>query len=301
MRIFGIFLFGLSTLILTVITVLFFSFYNSFNRTEFLFDQYKSSGVYSSISSAVKDQISNSQEPSYEQTQEEALQSQIQEQFISSLFSEQSVENLIEKNLTRLNEFINSDQKTFTAYTPFSDASSMDSVLSQMGMGELTQDPEFGKMFEQSSQNMMAQNNPFQALTPLAENLKSTLTIFKYLLPILTLISLGLFILLGRGIGRIRNIGILTIIISINLGISFFLWRVIYVMGIQSGGWGDQNIGSQIASGIVSPIILLSTDWIGKCAIFSFIIGLVCITVWFVLRMNRAHPAKKASARKKRT
>lgn len=301
MRIFGLFLFGLSSVIFLVITLVFFSFYRSFSNTEYLFDQYKSSGVYSDISSAVKSQVAQVQDPSYEPTPEEAIQSQIQEQFISVLISEESVEEMIERNLTNFNSYVHSDQKTFSIYTPFGDSSKIDSMMAQMGLGELAQDPEFKKMFEESSKNMMAQNNPLESVGPLAENLKTSLTVLRFLLPILTVISLVIFIILGRGIGRIRNIGILSLVVSLNLGVSYFISRTLYIAGNQSGGWGDDNIGTQIASGILSPVILISADWIGKCALFALIMGIVCIIVWVVMKMNNSKNVKKVPVQKKRT
>jgi hypothetical protein len=305
MRIFGLLLFGLSSICFLVLTVLFFSFYNAFFQTEYLFNQYKSTGVYSNISSVIRDQVDKAQESSESDDPSQAppdqMQTQIQQTFVNALFSEQSVEDLIEKNLVRFKEFLTSDQDTFTAYTPFNDSSMTDNMLSQMGMNELTQDPEFKKMFQESSKSMMTQNNPFQTLSPLAKNLRTSLNIMKIILPVFTLISLALFILIGRGKGRLRNVGILSIIISFSLCISYFLWRMVYFMSTQSGGWGEQNIGTQVASGILAPIILISTDIVGKCAIFSFVIGIVCIVIWIILKMNKPVPVKKAPQHKKRT
>jgi hypothetical protein len=303
MRIFGLIILGFSSVSLIVLSVIFYSFYNALFQTDYLFSEYKSSGLYSSISNTIKAQVQKAQADSEsEGVPIDPIQSQIQAQFIGALFSEDSVENLIENNLLRFKDFLESDQQTFTAYTPFSDSKMTNNMLSQMGMEELKNDPEFKKMFEESSRNMMSQNNPFQALSPMAQNVRVSLNILKLLLPILTAISLLFFVLVGKGFGRIRDIGILSILVSLSLGVSFFIWKTIYLTANQSGGWGEQNIGMQIASGILSPIIVISTSIIGKCSIFSLLIGVVCLVVWFVLKSNLSSAsANKKAITKKRT
>ena len=302
MRIFGLIFFGLSAVFTGVLTILFFIFLVSLFNTTFLFAQYRTTGVYSKISAAVQDQIKE-KTSEYSDEVESApneLQAQMQEKIVTSLFSEENVQKTIENNFVKFKNFQNSNDKNFELYLPLNETNP-GNIFEGMGLEEIQNDPEFQKMISDAPQQMMKENKALASVSQGAQSLRSSIKLFKYLLPILTLFFLVMFILLGKGIGRIRNLGILLIITAISTWIIFLLEKTIFAMTIQSSSFTSQNFGTEIASLMIEPIFAVGISLTIKSSIFLTTAGILFVLAWFILRMSAAKSVPAARTVKKRT
>lgn len=302
MRIFGLIFFGLSAVFTGVLTILFFIFLVSLFNTTFLFAQYRTTGVYSKISAAVQDQIKE-KTSEYSDEVESApneLQAQMQEKIVTSLFSEENVQKTIENNFVKFKNFQNSNDKNFELYLPLNETNP-GNIFEGMGLEEIQNDPEFQKMISDAPQQMMKENKALASVSQGAQSLRSSIKLFKYLLPILTLFFLVMFILLGKGIGRIRNLGILLIITAISTWIIFLLEKTIFAMTIQSSSFTSQNFGTEIASLMIEPIFAIGISLTIKSSIFLTTAGILFVLAWFILRMSAAKSVPAARTVKKRT
>lgn len=302
MRIFGLIFFGLSAVFTGVLTILFFIFLVSLFNTTFLFAQYRTTGVYSKISAAVQDQIKE-KTSEYSDEAESApneLQAQMQEKIVTSLFSEENVQKTIENNFVKFKNFQNSNDKNFELYLPLNETNP-GNIFEGMGLEEIQNDPEFQKMISDAPQQMMKENKALASVSQGAQSLRSSIKLFKYLLPILTLFFLVMFILLGKGIGRIRNLGILLIITAISTWTIFLLEKTIFAMTIQSSSFTSQNFGTEIASLMIEPIFAVGISLTIKSSIFLTTAGILFVLAWFILRMSAAKSVPAARTVKKRT
>lgn len=302
MRIFGLIFFGLSAVFTGVLTIVFFIFLVSLFNTTFLFAQYRTTGVYSKISAAVQDQIKE-KTSEYSDEVESApneLQAQMQEKIVTSLFSEENVQKTIENNFVKFKNFQNSNDKNFELYLPLNETNP-GNIFEGMGLEEIQNDPEFQKMISDAPQQMMKENKALASVSQGAQSLRSSIKLFKYLLPILTLFFLVMFILLGKGIGRIRNLGILLIITAISTWIIFLLEKTIFAMTIQSSSFTSQNFGTEIASLMIEPIFAVGISLTIKSSIFLTTAGILFVLAWFILRMSAAKSVPAARTVKKRT
>lgn len=302
MRIFGLIFFGLSAVFTGVLTIVFFIFLVSLFNTTFLFAQYRTTGVYSKISAAVQDQIKEKANE-YSDEAESApneLQAQMQEKIVTSLFSEENVQKTIENNFVKFKNFQNSNDKNFELYLPLNETNP-GNIFEGMGLEEIQNDPEFQKMISDAPQQMMKENKALASVSQGAQSLRSSIKLFKYLLPILTLFFLVMFILLGKGIGRIRNLGILLIITAISTWIIFLLEKTIFAMTIQSSSFTSQNFGTEIASLMIEPIFAIGISLTIKSSIFLTTAGILFVLAWFILRMSAAKSVPAARTVKKRT
>ena len=302
MRIFGLIFFGLSAVFTGVLTIVFFIFLVSLFNTTFLFAQYRTTGVYSKISAAVQDQIKE-KTSEYSDEVESApneLQAQMQEKIVTSLFSEENVQKTIENNFVKFKNFQNSNDKNFELYLPLNETNP-GNIFEGMGLEEIQNDPEFQKMISDAPQQMMKENKALASVSQGAQSLRSSIKLFKYLLPILTLFFLVMFILLGKGIGRIRNLGILLIITAISTWTIFLLEKTIFAMTIQSSSFTSQNFGTEIASLMIEPIFAVGISLTIKSSIFLTTAGILFVLAWFILRMSAAKSVPAARTVKKRT
>ncbi len=302
MRIFGLIFFGLSAVFTGVLTIVFFIFLVSLFNTTFLFAQYRTTGVYSKISAAVQDQIKE-KTSEYSDEAESApneLQAQMQEKIVTSLFSEENVQKTIENNFVKFKNFQNSNDKNFELYLPLNETNP-GNIFEGMGLEEIQNDPEFQKMISDAPQQMMKENKALASVSQGAQSLRSSIKLFKYLLPILTLFFLVMFILLGKGIGRIRNLGILLIITAISTWTIFLLEKTIFAMTIQSSSFTSQNFGTEIASLMIEPIFAVGISLTIKSSIFLTTAGILFVLAWFILRMSAAKSVPAARTVKKRT
>lgn len=302
MRIFGLIFFGLSTVFTGVFTILFFIFLVSLFNTTFLFTQYKTTGVYTKISAAVKDQIKEKANEYSDESQgaPNELQAQMQERIVGSFFSEQNVQKTIENNFVKFKDFQNSKDKNFELYLPLNETSPKD-IFQGMGLEEIQNDPEFQKMISDAPQKMMKENKALDSVSQGAQSLRLTIKVFKYLLPILTLFFLVMFILLGKGIGRLRNLGVLFMITALSTWAIFLLEKTIFAMTIQNASFTSQNLGTEIASLMIEPIFTVGISLIVKSSIFLTIAGIVFVLAWVILKMSAAKTAPVAHTAKKRT
>lgn len=302
MRIFGLIFFGLSTVFTGVLTILFFIFLISLFNTTFLFARYKTTGVYNKISSAVQDQIKETTNQ-YSDESESApneLQAQMQERIVTSIFSEQNVQKTIENNFVKFKSFQKSNDKNFDLYLPLNETNPGD-IFQGMGLEEIQNDPEFQKMISDAPKKMMKDNKALASISQGAQNLRQFIKIFTYLLPILTLFSLVMFVLLGKGMGRIRNLGVLFIVTALSTWIIFLFEKIILSATIQNTSFTSQNLGTEIASLMIEPIFAISLSLIVKSSIFLTTAGILFILAWIILRMSAAKTVPAARIVKKRT
>lgn len=302
MRILGIIFFGFLSICAGVSLIIFCTLYFTLSDTSHLFREYEKNGVYSKISNSIQGQIinaSNGDSAEAGTAEQNDFEKQMQLKVSEIFFSEKNIQKTVENNMLRFKEFQNSDQKQFTPYVPFTEKDGTDNFIEELGLGEMKNDPELQKMFSEIPSKMTGDEGTVKSISDGAQSLKNTLKILKYLLPAIFAISILIVLLLTRGIGKLRSLGILLVITALCTWGIFVINKLIITSTIQNSAFISQNLGTQIASLILNPIAAIGLSLMMRVAIFVSLAGILFIVAWLVVKMSSKKSPPKQPVSKK--